>query len=72
MTTTKKSAEPVRIMATRHEHVMGLYYTDDGVRVSRVELDHPPVAHGDLLQHLALRWWMQSKRYPVGRMAGLA
>lgn len=63
---------PVRILATRHETVMRFSGREDSLRVSRVELETAPVAHGDPLQHLALRWWMQSKRYPVGQMRGTA
>lgn len=62
---------PVRIIATRHEHVMSFSGREDSLRVSRVELELAPVANVDALQALMGSWWSRSGGYPVGRLAGV-
>lgn len=54
----------VRIVAVRH------HATPDGLRVTKVVLDWPPVAVVSDVESIMGGWWSKSGGYPVGREFG--
>jgi len=54
-------AQVVRIVATRHEE------TQTGVRITKIVLDAPPVAHVPEVDSIVGGWWYRAGGYPVGR-----
>lgn len=53
-----------RIVATLHEA------SRDGISVTRVALDRPPVAVVSEVESIILGWWYRAGGYPVGRTFG--
>lgn len=53
-----------RIFATQHVAVV------DGIRLTPVVLDRPPVAVVSGVESIMGLWWLRSGGYPVGRIFG--
>ncbi len=53
-----------RILATQHVAVV------DGIRLTPVVLDRPPVAVVSGVESIMGLWWLRSGGYPVGRVFG--
>ncbi|MBK8161528.1 MAG: hypothetical protein IPK59_23225 [Rhodospirillaceae bacterium] len=53
-----------RILATQHVAVV------DGIRLTAVVLDKPPVAVVSDIESIMGGWWYRSGSYPVGRIFG--
>ena len=54
----------IRIHAVQHEATL------EGIRLTRVILDKPPVAAVSQVEAIMGRWWHRSGGYPVGRIFG--
>ncbi|MBK8161498.1 MAG: hypothetical protein IPK59_23045 [Rhodospirillaceae bacterium] len=55
---------PPRILATQHVAV------HDGIRLTLVVLDRPPVAVVSDVESIMNGWWYRAGGYPIGRIFG--